>query len=113
MKRWSVLLLLPLTLACNDREVTDPGTVPNSVTVQATATNNFTPQVAEVAVNGTVTWVFQAVEHNVIFDDVAGKPADIPARSSAQEARIFATAGTYPYSCSIHPGMIGSIIVRQ
>jgi plastocyanin len=52
------------------------------------------------------------VAHNVFFDSVPGAPADIPGSNAGNSvSRTFASAGTYAYSCHIHPGMRGSIVV--
>ena len=59
-----------------------------------------------------MTWSFGARAHNVIFGSAAGAPANIDVTSNAQVARTFATAGTFGYDCSLHAGMVGTVIVR-
>ena len=39
-------------------------------------------------------------------------PADVPTSTNAQVARQFNTAGTFPYECTVHPGMAGTIVVQ-
>jgi plastocyanin len=63
-------------------------------------------------VGTTVTWGFGPVAHTVVFGDVAGHPPDISTATANQTVgRTFNTVGTFPYSCSIHPEMQGSISV--
>jgi plastocyanin len=88
-------------------------TAPNAVTVAAAAAaNTFTPQDITVAVNGTVTWTFGARNHNVIFNAVAGAPANVPTTVNNSVSRTFPTAGTFPYLCNLHAGMTGTVTVR-
>jgi plastocyanin len=89
------------------------GTLPSSATVAAgTASNTFQPQVVAIARNGTVTWTFGNVLHNVTFSGAPGAPTNIPNTESANISRTFTTAGTFPYDCTLHAGMTGSVIVR-
>ncbi len=83
-----------------------------SATVEAGADNSFTPQQVDLSVGGTVTWNFGAVVHNVNFGSGPGTPADIGATSNAAVTRTFTAAGSFPYSCSIHGGMNGTVIVH-
>ncbi len=72
----------------------------------------FTPFQVTVPVGGTVRWEFPQRPHNVIFDRKAGAPVDIQSTANASIARTFALAGTFPYDCTLHPGMSGEVIVR-
>ena len=68
-----------------------------------------------ITAGGTVTYSFGTVEHDVFFDDApAGAPANISAPSANKTVTLtFATTGTYVYNCHIHPGMTGTVIVRD
>lgn len=80
--------------------------------IQATAGLQFVPGQLTVSTGSSVTWDFGVVAHTVVFDAVAGRPADIANPVANQSiSRTFATAGTFPYHCTIHPGMNGSIQV--
>jgi plastocyanin len=70
----------------------------------------FTVPTVNVAVGGTVTWTFGAIPHNVNFSS-ANAPTNIGTSSATTVSRTFATAGTYPYSCNIHAGMNGTVVV--
>jgi plastocyanin len=90
------------------------GTTTPLNTINATNSNTFDPNSLTIGVGGTVTWAFAATAHNVIFDAVAGRPADIGgSNASASIARTFATPGTFTYQCTIHAGMSGTVIVTQ
>jgi plastocyanin len=72
----------------------------------------FTPFQVIVPVGGTVRWEFPQKPHNVIFDRKAGAPTDIQSTANAAVSRSFTLAGTFPYDCTLHPGMSGEVIVR-
>lgn len=84
---------------------------PTTVTVNMPGTS-FTPFHATLKVGGTVSYVFPSLAHNVIFDKIAGVPADIPGQVSNQTVnRQFNTVSLYKYVCSLHPGMEGEVDV--
>ena len=95
----------------SDITVTPSQPPPTSANVAATLSSTFDPENVRISRNGTVTWTWAGLEHNVLFDNVAGRPADIPTRSSGSVARDFPAAGTFPYRCSIHAGMDGTVVV--
>jgi plastocyanin len=72
----------------------------------------FSPPNIDILVGGTVNYVFPALSHNVIFNATAGAPADIPITANATVSRTFATKGTFNFSCTVHPGMIGTVVVH-
>jgi len=51
-----------------------------------------------------------AVTHTVTSDNAAWDSGNIPAGGTFKFT--FTTAGTFPYHCTIHPGMTGTIIVQ-
>ena len=50
--------------------------------------------------------------HNVAFDAVTGRSADIPTTANSTVTRAFGTAGILTYRCTIHSGMTGTVIVQ-
>jgi plastocyanin len=72
--------------------------------------NRFTPSNRTVAAGTTVTfrWASGAVTHNVTFND---GPASAN-QSSGTFQRLFANAGSFPFQCTIHNGMTGTITVQ-
>ena len=74
---------------------------------------SFSPTEVDVGIGATVTFANgSATTHNVTFDGVVGAPANIGDHSSGNNARAFPAAGTFPYRCTIHTGMQGTIIVH-
>ena len=83
----------------------------NSTSKQITVKNNvFDPAATTVPVGSSVTWSWAqgSVNHNVTFDD---GPAS-PNQSSGAYVRVFDKAGSYPYHCTNHPAMTGTVTVQ-
>jgi len=75
----------------------------------AVGDNFFNPNATTVAVGTTVTWTWSTgTTHNVTFADGPSSGN----KSGGTYARTFNTAGTFSYQCTIHPGMVGSIVVK-
>jgi hypothetical protein len=74
----------------------------------------YSPVQTDIALGGTVQFVFPSLGHNVFFNATpAGAPADIPGQVSNQTvSRTFNTKGTFAYNCTIHPGMTGTVVVH-
>ena len=86
-----------------------PGNVAAVVTMQQ---NTFTPAQTTIRAGQSVMWDFGSEQHNVIFQNRTGRPNDIQTTASQQVTRTFGTAGTFPYDCTLHPGMSGTVIVN-
>lgn len=72
----------------------------------------FTPTDVVVKVNGTVRFIFPSLDHNVIWRPrIAGAPADIGILANQTVTRTFPTSGVFPYVCTLHNGMVGTIVV--
>lgn len=73
--------------------------------------NSFNPSTLEVPVNSTVTWVWSSggVAHNVTFQ-TGPSSGNL---NSGSFPRTFASAGSFPYVCTIHvaEGMSGVVNV--
>ena len=93
---------------------TSPGTTTNPGVneVIATTSNTFNPGTLTVTKGTTVTFTFQGTTHNVTFNNVTGAPASIPNTANAGVQRLFDTAGTFGYNCTIHSGMSGTVVVN-
>jgi plastocyanin len=65
----------------------------------------------DVAVGDTVTWMnTDTVAHTSTSDASAWDSGSVA--PGGQFSRAFQTAGTFQYHCAIHPGMVGTVVVR-
>ena len=80
--------------------------------VANTGSNSFSPNPVEVKVGETVTWVNDdSGRHTVTSkDDVFESELMGKGQSFSY---TFDKAGEYPYFCSPHPGMVGTVVVTE
>ena len=72
---------------------------------------SFGPATLTVAVGTTVTWTNRDdIPHTVVSTDKAFKSKVLD--TDEKFSFTFDKAGTYPYFCSIHPKMTGSVVVQ-
>lgn len=83
---------------------------PSSAQVDMPGTS-FQPSLVTIAQGGTITWVFTALGHNVLFGAGSGAQ-DMPVTTNASVARTFNTKGTFGMTCTVHAGMSGTITVQ-
>jgi plastocyanin len=98
----SVLVLQPT------RAKGEPAASPLEVQV-----DNFTfgPATLNVPVNSTVTWVNKDdLPHTVASNDGVFKSKALD--TDDKYSYTFSKPGTYAYFCSIHPKMVGTIVVK-
>jgi len=71
----------------------------------------FVPGDLSITVGTTVTWMnTDSTSHTSTSDGPGWNSGTIaPGR---QFSFAFQTAGTFPYHCTIHPGMVGTVVVR-
>ena len=73
--------------------------------------NFFSPSTDTVAIGGTVTWTNSG--NNPHTSTAENRLWDSGRLTAGQTfARQFPQAGSFPYDCTIHPGMTGTIVVR-
>jgi plastocyanin len=75
---------------------------------------SMNPAVDTVQTGGAVTWTWSvgATVHNVDSDGSPGF-TDSPLQTGPSYSFTFSAAGTYQYTCAVHPGqMTGRIVVR-
>ncbi|MHB1095526.1 MAG: cupredoxin domain-containing protein [Gemmatimonadaceae bacterium] len=126
VRKYAAVAALALLSACGgggDGSPTAPGnntpgtpttpTTPAANEVIANTSNVFSPSTLTVSKGTTVTFTFQATTHNVTFASVAGAPANISNTANSGVQRLFATAGTFGYDCTLHPGMSGTVVVNN
>ena len=72
---------------------------------------SFAPDTLTVPVNSTVTWVNKDdVPHVIASNDGLFKSKGLD--TDDKYTYTFSKAGTYSYYCSIHPKMVGKIVVQ-
>jgi plastocyanin len=73
---------------------------------------SFSPANLTVAVGDTVTWTnSDAQGHTATADDASWDSGSIGGSGGTQTV-TFSTAGSFPYHCSVHPEMTGTITVQ-
>ena len=72
---------------------------------------SFGPAAITVAAGTTVTWTNRDdIPHTVVADDKTFKSKVLD--TDEKFSYTFTKAGTYPYYCTIHPKMTGTIVVQ-
>ncbi|GAC1419614.1 MAG: hypothetical protein NVSMB53_18520 [Gemmatimonadaceae bacterium] len=84
--------------------------------------NTFTPTTRTVTIGSTVTWQnTSGVGHNVTWDNATGRAAAAAGDGTGDmsnfadgmtHTRVFNTAGTYGFHCTIHAGMTAVLTVQ-
>jgi plastocyanin len=71
----------------------------------------FSPASLSVSAGTTVTWTNNdAIAHTVTADDGSYDSGNIPPGS--RYSKVFSTAGTFAYHCTIHPMMKATVTVK-
>ena len=92
-----------------------PGTTSSSVSIPVGAevlrNRAFMPDELDVTAGTTVTWVnTDSTTHTSTSNASGWNSGNIAPGSSFSLA--FQNAGTFQYHCAIHPGMVGTVVVR-
>ena len=89
----------------------DPRQVPIVVDVYE---YGFTPSNVVIKAGHAVAWKDVGKEHHTIAPSSrAGRPVFLEAERLGSAAHVFRRPGVYPYHCSIHPRMKGTVTVRR
>ena len=90
-----------------------------SVHMEATGTTvirmdvcSFAPTVSTVPVGTTVRFLNTATNDHSVIGRSGTWGSDVLSAGDEFSAR-FDAVGTYPYACSLHPGMVGAIVVAD
>jgi len=116
--RLSILAgLIALSIGCGSSSPSTPdnggsGTSVSIVNGSSTLTTNaYSPNPVTISVGGTVTWVNNDVTaHTATANDGSFDSGSIA--SGGRFSRTFNSAGSFPYRCTLHPGMVGTVTVR-
>lgn len=122
-----VSLVLTFTIACGagysssstspSPSASDPapGAAASSIDIPVGAASlgnkAFTPDDLSVAAGTTVTWINTDSIAHTSTSNASGWDSGIVA-PAGRFSFTFPTAGTFQYHCAIHPGMVGTVIVR-
>ncbi len=105
--------LLAVSACASSASTASEPTASEDTTVLLPKSYKFAPEVVEVAVGGTVTWINQDdFPHTVQLLD--GSEGDKPLGVGETTSITFEKAGSFPYNCSLHPTqMKGEVVVRD
>jgi plastocyanin len=117
----SVIAILLLLSACSksDKQPVTGGAESKAAMSTAVPTDlaidiknfNFVPITATIKAGGTVTWTnSDNVQHQLISKDMFDSGPMDPGKTYSF---TFGNPGTFDYNCSIHPTMLGKIVVVQ
>jgi len=74
---------------------------------------SFTPAVLTVSVGTTVTWTNREdIPHTVVSSDDPKAFKSKVLDTDEKFTFTFSKAGTYQYFCSVHPKMVGKVVVQ-
>jgi plastocyanin len=88
--------------------------VPDSSTL---TTDAYSPNPVQVSVGGTVTWTNDDSQPHTVTSGQNGQPdgrLDSSIMATQQQfEHTFTEAGEYPYFCTLHPNMVGTVSVMS
>ena len=105
----SILLAAIVFISCSKsyNSTSNPAPAAASVSIKNMA---FNPASLSVTAGSTVTWTnSDTTIHTVTADDGSFNSGNIAI--GATYSRVFSTAGTFSYHCTIHPEMTGKVAV--
>ncbi len=99
---------VPSSSTSTTSTTTPAATGQNTVTIQ---NFSFSPSILTVKVGDKVTWTNQdSMGHSVTADD---KSFDTGVMANGESKSLtFAKAGSFAYHCSVHPSMMGTVVVQ-
>jgi len=105
-------MVMVATLLLSAASPGSPAKAPQAASAEVKVDNfSFGPATLTVAVGTTVSWTNRDdIPHTVVSTDKVFKSKVLD--TDEKFSFTFAKAGTYPYFCSIHPKMTGSVVVQ-
>ena len=107
-----VLLIAVLSiLSCSKSNSYNSGNTPSTASVSI-KNMAFNPLSLSITTGTTVTWVNNDnTAHTVTADDGSFNSGTIAV--GAKFTRAFSTTGTFAYHCTLHPEMVGTVVVAK
>jgi plastocyanin len=100
-------LVVPVSVAASG------GTGGTGGNVVTTSGALFVPASITIAAGAAVTWQISGATHNVSFGTAKPAEGDVPDLAPGGSAtRTFPVAGSFPYQCTRHSGMTGTVVVQ-
>ena len=116
MRRCQLIVIALLTVACDSTKPSPPAPsvgTGSAVRMQSDSYYGgiFSPTTLNTTVGTTVTWTnADSQTHQTVSDTGVWNGGDVaPTRTFSF---TFATPGSYPYKCLLHPGMSGTVVVQ-
>ena len=82
-----------------------------AVEIVATGASTFSPASATIEAGQSVCWENDGTETHTVTSD-AGSLFDVNLGVNSVFIRTFEAAGSFPYHCELHEGMVGTITVE-
>lgn len=99
------------TVAATCQDVTDSGA---ATTISAdVALFAWTPSTIEAKVGDVITWTnADSAPHGLVTEDRSCRTASNMGRGQSRSLQ-FSVAGEYPFRCTVHPDMTGTLIITE
>jgi plastocyanin len=111
------LMAIAFVSGCGDSSPTTPSTTNQGTTVSipmnatGLGSSAYAPNPVTISAGTTVRWVNNdSIAHTSTSDAGSFDTGTIAAGASASST--FQTAGSFPYHCTFHRGMVGTVIVQ-
>ncbi|RVW11553.1 copper-binding protein [Prescottella agglutinans] len=107
-------IALATTLSgCSTDSTDEPATDSGKALTVEVADMAYTPSSTTISAGQTVTWVFddRGTPHDVVGLGDAKPVLRSPLLTSGTWEFTFTEPGTYNYTCSLHPDMLGVVVV--
>jgi plastocyanin len=108
---WGLLLIMAIVTVsgCANNQTTSNTTAdPNTIIIQDFA---FQPSTLTVSAGTTVTWINRDGTNHPVASDT-GVFSSGTLNQGESYSYTFNQTGSYPYHCTVHPSMTGTVIVN-
>ena len=106
----AVVALLASACGSSTSPASSCGSSGANANVNTASSNSFSPNTATITHGQTVCWQNSSSADHTVTDNGGAFDTNLPVAQIF--VHTYATAGTYPYHCTIHAGMTGSITVN-